>query len=263
MGRELTNESVEARNNADSASFAAGLSADMWSPDAQVSAKAAAPRDANKQQDLPAQLTIVALADSSKSESSKQETNNPESSASDAKADGKKESATEKAGLTEANSFLYKAALATENQSIFKLPRWASGLPKPSPDLGCVSSFTNRYREALRLSGLISSTDDSSFRNLTQVNMDELNKVMGVDKSNPDEQLMRKIDPGEAKEGDILEARNPGTSSRHMGILGGIENGKRVVYNNYGGIWRKDAIDDRFGRYKEWTFYRAYLPPKK
>lgn len=250
MGLEHNTESAEAHksDSADSANFAAGLSAQLWSSDTTKIPVAKTAGDSS-----PASLTIVALADTAK---------DSESKPTDATA-GKIQKESDKTALPEANQYLFQAAKAAENQSIYKLPKWGNGLPKPSPDLGCVSSFTNRYREALRLAGVIDSTDSKDYRNLTQVNMDELNKVMGVSKTNPQEQLMKKIDPAEVKEGDILEARNPGTTSRHMGIVGGIENGKRVIYNNYGGIWRKEAIDDRFGRYKEWTFYRAYLPPKK
>ncbi len=166
--------------------------------------------------------------------------------------------------LEEANALLLKSADAVVNQSIYKLPKWAkSMLPVPPPELGCVSSFSNRYRETLKMSGRINSTEDSAYKELYQVNMTEMNKAMGLNSSDPSKRLMKEINASEVKEGDIIEGQNPGTTTRHVGIVGGIENGKRMVYDNYGGTWRKEGLDDRFGRYKEEKYFRAYLPPKK
>ncbi|MBX9723335.1 MAG: hypothetical protein K2X81_18165 [Candidatus Obscuribacterales bacterium] len=156
----------------------------------------------------------------------------------------------------EANEFLMKAADQTVNQSIYQLPKWAS-LPKPTPDVGCVSSFSNRYREALQLSGIIPKADDKQYRDLYQVNMDDFNKVMGKN------QLLKPISESEAKEGDIVEGLNPGTTSRHMGIVGRIENDQRTVYDNYGGKWRHEPLEARFGKYQEKHYFRAYLPKEK
>lgn len=168
------------------------------------------------------------------------------------------------AELQEANSYLFKAADSVVNQSIYKLPKWATlKLPAPTPDLGCVSSFSNRYRESLKMAGVIASLDENAFKDLYQVNMTEMNKVMGLNSADPTKRLLKEISASEIKEGDIIEGQNPGTTTRHVGIVGGIENGKRMVYDNYGGTWRKEGLEDRFSRYKEEKFFRAYLPPKK
>jgi hypothetical protein len=169
--------------------------------------------------------------------------------------DANHQSKTEDTGknLPEANSLLMQAADQTVNQSIYRLPRWAQ-LPKPVPGLGCVSSFSNRYREALRLAGIIDSADDKRFRNYYWVNMDELNKDLGRDR------LLQGVQEKEIKEGDLIEGVTPDTSKRHIGIVGRIENGERMVYDNYGGIWRKEPLTLRFGQYKEHHYFRAYLP---
>jgi hypothetical protein len=156
---------------------------------------------------------------------------------------------------TEANQFLLSSADQTINQSIYALPRWAH-LPKPTPDVGCVSSFSNRYREAMRLAGVLDNSNDHKFRNYYQVNMTDLNKSMGSDK------LLKPINDADMKEGDVIEAVDPDTTHRHMGIVGRVENGRRMVYDNYGGTWRKEAMDDRFSTYKERHYYRAFLPAK-
>ncbi|MFX8546834.1 hypothetical protein ABTM05_19445, partial [Acinetobacter baumannii] len=77
-------------------------------------------------------------------------------------------------------------------------------------------------------------------------------------------QLLKPISKDEAKEGDVIECIDPDTTKRHMGIVGGIENGKRMVYDNYGGIFRKEPLDLRFASYPEEQrhYYRPYLPPK-
>ncbi|MBX9686004.1 MAG: hypothetical protein K2X27_04830 [Candidatus Obscuribacterales bacterium] len=156
----------------------------------------------------------------------------------------------------EANPFLARAASEAVNKPIYSLPRWAS-LPKPSPNLGCVSSFSNRYRQALSYAGIINSVDDTAYRNYYQVNMDELNKKMGSQAG-----LLKPISKAELKEGDLIQGSDPGTTRRHMGIVGSIENGSRMVYDNYGGLWRKEPLDHRFGSYKELNYYRAFLPKK-
>jgi hypothetical protein len=156
----------------------------------------------------------------------------------------------------EANNLLLQAADQTVNLSIYKLPKWAA-LPKPSPGLGCVSSFSNRYREALHLAGIIDSPESKQYRNYYQVNMDELNKVMGRDR------LLNKISATDVKEGDIIEGVTPDTSKRHMGIVGRMENGQRMVYYNFGGTWLKEPLDYRFKQYEQNNYYRAYLPQKK
>lgn len=249
MGLDQTDDSAKARE-LDSADFQANLSAQMWSPE-QKNSLGPSGSDSSAASFQLANLTI--------SSDSNAVTKDTKEAGDLAKT--KAENAAPK-GLEEANSYLFKAANSAVHESIYKLPKWAS-LPKPSPDLGCVSSFSNRYREALKDAGVISSVDDKSFRNLYQVNMDELNKSMGVFSKKPEEQLMRKIEAGDVKEGDVIEGINPGTSKRHMGIVGGIENGQRIVYDNYGGVWRKEGLNDRFGQYKEHNYYRVYLPPKK
>lgn len=158
------------------------------------------------------------------------------------------------AGL-EANQFLLKSADQTINQSIYALPRWAH-LPKPSPGVGCVSSFSNRYREALHLAGVLDNVNDDKLRNYYQVNMTDLNRSMGTDK------LLKPINDADMKEGDVIEAVDPNTTGRHMGIVGRIENGQRMVYDNYGGTWRKESLNSRFGEYTERHYYRAFLPSK-
>jgi hypothetical protein len=155
----------------------------------------------------------------------------------------------------EANSFLLKASDETVNKSIYRLPSW-SHLSKPDPGVGCVSSFSNRYREALRLAGDIPNVNGKQFRNYYQVNLDEMNRVMGQDK------LLARIDVKDVKEGDVIEGVNPDTTKRHVGIVGRVENGQRMVYDNYGGIWHKESLSARFGEYQQENFYRAYLPPK-
>ena len=157
----------------------------------------------------------------------------------------------------EANEALLKAAEETVNKSIWKLPSYVRGLPNPSPDLGCVSSFSDRFRRALQIEGRIDKTSDQAHRKYYQVNMDDLKRVMGSD------QLLVRIKPEDAREGDVVMGLNPGTTSRHMGIVGKMENGQRMAYDNFGGSWRKEGLDARFGRYKEQQYYRAYLPEKK
>jgi hypothetical protein len=164
-------------------------------------------------------------------------------------------SPADKVGPAEANSLLLQAADETVNKSIYKLPVWAR-LSSPAPGVGCVSSLSNRYREAMRLSGTISSTDDKQYRDLYWVNMDEFNKDMGRSG------LLQKVANTDVREGDIIEGLNPNTFQRHVGIVGRVENGLRMVYDNYGGIWRKEPLDVRFGDYKEKDYFRVYLPHK-
>ena len=156
----------------------------------------------------------------------------------------------------EANSLLLQAADQTVNQSIYRLPRW-SHLSKPVPGLGCVSSFSNRYRAALNMAGFIDSPDDKKYRDIYSVNMDDLNKVMGS------QRLLDRIKSSDVKEGDVIEGVNPDSSKRHIGIVGRIENGTRMVYDNFAGTWRKESLSDRFGQYEENNYYRAFLPPRK
>lgn len=160
--------------------------------------------------------------------------------------------------LQDANVNLLKAADEAVNKSIYRLPTYIKGLPEPSSDLGCVSSFSDRYRRALELSGNISSMKDTDYRQYYQVNMTDLK-----DKMIPDG-LLQRIPKDEVKEGDVIMGFIPHTTTRHMGIVGRVENGVRQVYDNYGGIFRKESLDGRFSRrYTAIEYYRAYLPPKK
>jgi len=163
--------------------------------------------------------------------------------------------AAEASKPAEANSFLLKAADETINQSIYRLPSW-SHLSKPDPGVGCVSSFSNRYREALRLAGEIPNVSDKQYRNYYQVNMDEMNRVMGQDK------LLSPITAKDVREGDVIEGVNPDTTKRHVGIVGRVEHGQRMVYDNYGGVWHKESLDARFGGFQQQKYFRAFLPPK-
>lgn len=167
-----------------------------------------------------------------------------------------------KSQVKEAGPYLFTLAKEAENKSIYRLPSWAR-LPKPSADLGCVSSFSNRFRQAMVMAGLIANNDEKTYRNYYQVNMDALNNVLGIGSQPGPDSLLRPISAQEAKEGDIIQGLTPGTTSRHMGILGSVENGSRTVYNNYSGLWRKENIETRFGKYPVHNYYRVYLPPKK
>lgn len=223
---------------------ASELSAELWSSKSDASPVSKLPPSDSRRNSV--QLAELEISGLKKDDNDKLE---------DMELAAAKSKKADKPQPAEANTFLLEAAAQTVNQSIYQLPKWAR-LAKPAPDLGCVSSFSNRYREALRLAGLVDSVGENKYRNYYQVNMDELNKVMGRDK------LLVAIPADQMKEGDIIQSSNPGTFKRHMGIVGGIENGKRMLYNNYGGTWRYEPLDERLGIYKEHRYYRAYLPPK-
>lgn len=156
----------------------------------------------------------------------------------------------------EANEALLKAADESVNKSIWRLPRWAK-LPSPSSDLGCVSSFSDRYRRALQLEGVIDSPKDAAHRKYYQVNMTDLQSAMGRDG------LLQRIDAKDARPGDVVMGLTPGTTTRHMGIVGRVEGGVQQVYDNFAGTWRKESLAGRFDRYPVREYYRAYLPEKK
>ena len=279
MGLEHKNDSATEAPK-ESGDFAAGLSAQQWSADERTTANTVAKPakdsvdahvgnltiDTNtekKSSDVavkPSETKAAEPAKTAETAAKPADSANPTDAKPADKPDGapKVENPNE---LREANSFLFKAADSVVHQSIYKLPKYITGLPKPSPDLGCVSSFSDRYREALKMSGVIDKSDAKEYRELYQVNMDQMNKVMGLNAANPEQRLLKPISINELKEGDIVEGKNPGTTTRHVGIVGGIENGKRMVYDNYGGTWKKEPLDDRFGRYKQEDFFRAYLPP--
>lgn len=160
--------------------------------------------------------------------------------------------------LREANTALFKAATEAENKSIWKLPTYIRGLPQSSPELGCVSSFSDRFRRAMEIEGSISNSRDASHRKYYQVNMDDLIGVMSADN------LLKRIDPSEVREGDIIVGKRPNSTSRHMGIVGRDEKGAQQTYHNDGGRWIKQSAQTRFyDRYPQVEYYRAYLPPKK
>jgi hypothetical protein len=160
--------------------------------------------------------------------------------------------------LREANTALFKAATEAENKSIWKLPTYIRGLPQSSPELGCVSSFSDRFRRAMEIEGSISNPRDASHRKYYQVNMDDLIGVMSADN------LLKRIDPSEVREGDIIVGKSPNSTSRHMGIVGRDEKGVQQTYHNNGGKWIKQSAQTRFyDRYPQVEYYRAYLPPKK
>lgn len=160
--------------------------------------------------------------------------------------------------LKEANASLFKAAVEAENTSIWQLPKYIRGLPKPTPDLGCVSSFSDRFRRAMEMEGVINSAKDADHRKYYQVNITDVTNVMMNDN------LLRRIDPSEVREGDVIIGQRPGTSSRHMGIIGKVENGALQSYHNHGGKWIKQSAHERFDKqYPQVEYYRAYMPPKK
>lgn len=160
--------------------------------------------------------------------------------------------------LREANTALFKAATEAENKSIWRLPTYIRGLPQSSPELGCVSSFSDRFRRAMEIEGSISNLRDTSHRKYYQVNMDDLIGVMSADN------LLKRIDRSEVREGDIIVGKRPNSTSRHMGIVGRDEKGVQQTYHNDGGRWIKQSAQARFyDRYPQVEYYRAYLPPKK
>ena len=160
--------------------------------------------------------------------------------------------------LREANDALFRAAKEAQNQSIWRLPKYIRGLPQPTPDLGCASSVSDRFRRAMETEGSISSLKDSDHRKYYQVNVTEFLSSLTNDN------LLKRIDPSEVREGDIIVGMKPGTSSRHMGIVGAEENGIRQSYHNHGGKFIKQSAQERFNdKYPQIEYYRAYLPPKK
>ncbi len=258
MGPELNSESVRSPED-QKLQDQADLSAGLWQ-EARNLQESDLNRSDSKDSNAKVQDARTEQPDASKLPELK--LSNSENSSKESSDKSKETEARPEKDLQEANTYLLKASEAAVNQSIWALPRW-SRLPKPTPSLGCVSSFSNRFREAMQMAGVIDSTQDKQFRELYQVNMDEFNKVMGLDASDSNKRLLREIPASEVKEGDMVQGLNPGTTKRHMGVLGPEENGERIVFDNYAGKWRREGLEERFGIYEELRYYRVYLPEKQ
>ncbi|MBX9572276.1 MAG: hypothetical protein K2X77_25500 [Candidatus Obscuribacterales bacterium] len=258
--KHVPEEKVEQVQERDSSTERApqDLSASLW----QAKSDSARPTDSSRSTTQAPSLEIV---DEKKTEKSNTTAPTEVAAASSdqkltpRKLSDKAEKTPNPEELKEANESLFKAATESLNTtSIWQLPKYIRGIPKATPDLACVSTFSALFRKAMENEGVIASDKDAAHRKYYQVNMDELfNKMV------PDN-LLRKIDPSEVRAGDIIVGRRPGTTSRHLGVVGQVENGELQTYHNDGGRLIQQSANERFyKRYPQVEYYRAYLPAKK
>jgi hypothetical protein len=123
------------------------------------------------------------------------------------------------------------------------LPEAAEKMDFAPPELGCAASVSHVLKHALSKAEHAGNFPEGH-KEVLEINVGQLERKLQKDLG------AVPVKPGDARPGDIIIGRGDG-SDQHVGILGEIEHGKRVVYHNKSGIWTKDTVDHRFGKYED------------
>ena len=138
--------------------------------------------------------------------------------------------------LDNAESMVGKSLLNQPRDSQYR----GSDVP---PNLGCAATVSNL---------LMMSNPEFTGRDF-QINVDKLESTLRRNL-----EAYRLSDSANPQPGDIVIGRDGRGGGRHVGILGPVENGQQMVFNNSGGQLAKEPLAKAFERYK--TIYYLRVP---